>query len=256
MPELVASQSFFRLETYPRREMPERSPAVKSVRDGEDFRVLVVDDERHIVDFLKVGLTHEGFSVAEATSGLQALNLVATFKPHVVILDLMLPGIDGIEVAQRLRANPDLLIIMLTARDRVEDRIVGLEAGADDYLVKPFAFEELLARIKAVARRQIDEPGAVLRAGQVVLDDARRVVTMNGEEIELTVKEFDLLKLFMLNIGRVLPRSLILDRVWGYDFYGTDNNVEVYVGYLRRKLGDAEHSLIETVRGVGYRMNV
>jgi len=236
--------------------MQSKAPAVRNVRDGEDFRVLVVDDERHIVDFVKMGLTHEGFVVAEATSGLQALSIVNTFKPHVVILDLMLPGLDGIEVAQRLRRDPDLLIIMLTARDQVEDRVVGLEAGADDYIVKPFAFEELLARIKAVARRQIDDPGAILRAGPIVMDDARRVVTVNGEELELTVKEYELLKLFMLNAGRVLPRSLILDRVWGYDFYGTDNNVEVYVGYLRRKLGDRGHSMIETVRGVGYRMNI
>src|SRR5579875_2012024 len=244
------------MKRYGGMGMQSKAPAVRNVRDGEDFRVLVVDDERHIVDFVKMGLTHEGFVVAEATSGLQALSIVNTFKPHVVILDLMLPGLDGIEVAQRLRRDPDLLIIMLTARDQVEDRVVGLEAGADDYIVKPFAFEELLARIKAVARRQIDDPGAILRAGPIVMDDARRVVTVNGEELELTVKEYELLKLFMLNAGRVLPRSLILDRVWGYDFYGTDNNVEVYVGYLRRKLGDRGHSMIETVRGVGYRMNI
>jgi two-component system OmpR family response regulator len=218
--------------------------------------VLVVDDEPHIVNFLRMGLTYEGFEVAEAQDGTEALLQVERFKPHLVILDLMLPGIDGMDVAERLRRDPDLLIIMLTARDQVTDRVAGLRAGADDYLVKPFSFEELLARIQAVTRRRLPAQSEIVRAGSLTLDQAQRVVTLEGRPIELTLKEYELLRLFLLNPRRVLPRQMILDRVWGYDFYGNENNVEVYIGYLRRKLSDREHRIIETVRGVGYRLNV
>jgi DNA-binding response OmpR family regulator len=220
------------------------------------LRVLVVDDEPHIVNFLRMGLTYEGFEVAEAQDGTEALLQVERFKPHLVILDLMLPGIDGMDVAERLRRDPDLLIIMLTARDQVSDRVAGLRAGADDYLVKPFSFEELLARIQAVTRRRLPAQSEIVRAGSLTLDQAQRVVTLESQPIELTLKEYELLRLFLLNPRRVLPRQMILDRVWGYDFYGNENNVEVYIGYLRRKLSDREHRMIETVRGVGYRLNV
>ncbi|HEX8916897.1 MAG TPA: response regulator transcription factor [Chloroflexota bacterium] len=229
-------------------------------RDGisetDQLRILVVDDEPHIVNLLRMGLTYEGFVVAEAQDGLEALVQVDRFKPHLVVLDLMLPGMDGLEVAERLRRDPDLLIIMLTAKDQVSDRIVGLQKGADDYVVKPFSFEELLARIRAVTRRRLPAQSDVLRAGPITLDQAQRVVTVDGSVVELTLKEYELLRLFLLNVRRVLPRQLILDRVWGYDFYGNENNVEVYIGYLRRKLGDRDHRMIETVRGVGYRLNV
>jgi two-component system OmpR family response regulator len=224
--------------------------------DTEPLRILIVDDEPHILNFLKMGLTYEGFVVSEAHDGTEALTLVDEFKPHLVILDLMMPGIDGIEVAARLRRDPDLLIIMLTARDHVDDRVVGLKAGADDYMVKPFSFEELLARIQAVTRRRMPAQNDVLRAGPIELDQSRHVVANDGEQVDLTLKEYELLKLFLLNPRRVLPRQLILDRVWGFDFYGTENNVDAYVAYLRRKLGDNGHRLIETVRGVGYRLNV
>jgi two-component system OmpR family response regulator len=227
-----------------------------SVPEEEPLRILIVDDEPHIVNFLRMGLTYEGFEVAEAYDGVQALTQVDKFKPHLVILDLMLPEIDGLVVAERLRRDPDLLIIMLTARDHVTDRVVGLQAGADDYLVKPFAFEELLARIQAVTRRRLPAQSEILRAGPITLDHARRVVTVDGNPIELTLKEYELLRLFLLNPRRVLPRQLILDRVWGYDFYGNENSIDVYIGYLRRKLGDRDHKLIETVRGVGYRLSV
>jgi DNA-binding response OmpR family regulator len=220
------------------------------------FRVLIVDDEAHIVNFLRMGLTYEGFSVATAEDGPSALEQFHSFKPHLVILDLMLPGIDGLDLADRFRRDPDILIIMLTARDQVADRVQGLKAGADDYVVKPFDFEELLARIHAVARRQLATQDEVLRAGPIALDHARHTVTLDGNPIDLTLKEYELLRLFMLNPRRVLPRQMILDRVWGYDFFGNENNVEVYVGYLRRKLDDPEHELIQTVRGVGYRLNV
>jgi DNA-binding response OmpR family regulator len=168
----------------------------------------------------------------------------------------MLPGIDGLEVAERLRGNPDLMIIMLTARDQVPDRIAGLQAGGDDYVVKPFDFEELLARIRAIIRRRLPASSDILRAGPIALDQERRVVTVNDSVVNLTLKEYELLRLFLVNPRHVLSRQLILDRVWGYDFFGDENNVEVYVAYLRRKLGDGARHLIETVRGVGYRLNV
>jgi DNA-binding response OmpR family regulator len=219
------------------------------------LRVLIVDDEPNIVNLLRVGLKYEGFSVAVAQDGVEALQRAANFKPHLVVLDLSLPGMDGLEVAERLQADPDLLIVMLTARDQVPDRIVGLQAGADDYVVKPFDYDELLARIRAVARRRMPAQREILRSGAITLDHARRVVAVNGEVVSLTLREYDLLRLFMLNPQIVLSRQVILDRVWGYDFFGDDNNVEVYVAYLRRKLGEGRHH-IETVRGVGYRMAV
>lgn len=235
------------------------SDTVPQHADGaadEPMRILVVDDEQHIVNFLRMGLTYEGFQVATAEDGKGALDAVDAFKPHLVILDLMLPDMDGIQVAERIRRDPDLLLIMLTARDQVSDRIAGLTAGADDYIVKPFDFEELLARVRAVARRKMPAQGEILRAGPIALDQARREVTVDGTPVDLTLKEYELLRLFLLNPRRVLPRQLILDRVWGYNFYGNDNNIEVYVGYLRRKLGDDDRRLIETVRGVGYRLNI
>lgn len=221
----------------------------------EPIRILVVDDEPHILEFLRMGLTYEGFQVATAEDGAAALREVTHFKPHLVILDLTLPEIDGMQVAERLRRDSDILLIMLTARDQVSDRVAGLAAGADDYMVKPFAFEELLARIHAVSRRKLPGRSDVLRAGPITLDQTQHIVTVDGSPVELTLKEYELLRLFLLNPRRVLPRQLILDRVWGYDFYGDPNNVEVYVGYLRRKLGDDERRMIETIRGVGYRLN-
>jgi DNA-binding response OmpR family regulator len=223
--------------------------------ESDPLRILVVEDEPQISNFLRVGLGYEGFSVAVAEDGHEALAELKRFNPQLVILDLMLPGISGMELAERMRADPDLMIIMLTARDQVEDRIAGLKAGADDYLVKPFDFEELVARIHAVTRRRGSPEAAVLKAGQLILGRESRVVTMNGEAVELTAKEFELLLLFMTHPGRVLSRRFILDQVWGHEFYD-ENNVEVYVRYLRRKLGDTEHELIETVRGVGYRLRV
>jgi DNA-binding response OmpR family regulator len=221
--------------------------------ESDPLRILVVEDEPQISNFLRVGLGYEGYSVAIAEDGHEALAELKRFKPQLVILDLMLPGISGMELAERMRADPKLMIIMLTARDQVEDRIAGLNAGADDYLVKPFDFEELVARIHAVTRRRGSPEAAVLRAGRLILDRESHVVTMNGEAVELTAKEFELLLLFMTHPGRVLSRRFILDQVWGHEFYD-ENNVEVYIRYLRRKLGDTEHELIETVRGVGYRL--
>ena len=222
-------------------------------RENDPLRILVVEDEPQIANFLRVGLGYEGFSVAVAEDGYGALAELKRFKPQLVILDLMLPGIDGMELAKRMREDSGLMIIMLTARDQVEDRIAGLRAGADDYLVKPFDFEELVARIHAVTRRRLSPEAGILKAGPITLDQERHLVTLNGSAVELTVKEYDLLQLFLRHVGRVLSRRFILDQVWGHEFYD-ENNVEVYVRYLRRKLGDPEHHLIETVRGVGYRL--
>jgi two-component system, OmpR family, response regulator MprA len=222
-------------------------------RENNPLRILVVEDEPQIANFLRVGLGYEGFSVAVAEDGYEALAELKRFKPQLVILDLMLPGIDGMELAKRMREDSGLMIIMLTARDEVEDRIAGLRAGADDYLVKPFDFEELVARIHAVARRRLFPEAGILEAGPITLDQERHLVTLDGSAVELTVKEYDLLFLFLRHVGRVLSRRFILDQVWGHEFYD-ENNVEVYVRYLRRKLGDPEHHLIETVRGVGYRL--
>ena len=222
----------------------------------EPLRILVVDDEPQIANFIRLGLKYEGFSVAIAEDGPGALREVDHFKPHLVVLDLRLPGIDGLEVAERLRRDPDLLIIMLTARDQVSDRIAGLKAGGDDYVVKPFDFDELLARIQAVARRRLPTHSEILRVGPIALDQDRRIVTVSGSVVNLSPREYDLLRLFLLNPRHVLSRQLILDRVWGFDFFGDENNVEVYIGYLRRKLGDDARHMIETVRGIGYRLNV
>ena len=226
-----------------------------TTHEWEPLRILVVDDEPHIVNLLRLGLKYEGFSVAVAEDGSRALQEVDRFKPHLVVLDLMLPGMDGLDVAERLRGDPDLLIIILTARDQVSDRIAGLKRGGDDYIVKPFDFDELTARIRAVSRRRLPRHTEMLRAGPITLDQDRRIVTVNGSLINLSPKEYDLLRLFLLNPRHVLSRQLILDRVWGFNFFGDENNVEVYVGHLRRKLGEARHN-IETVRGIGYRLNV
>jgi two-component system OmpR family response regulator len=222
--------------------------------EHHSLRILVVEDEPQISNFLRVGLGYEGFSVAVAEDGHEALAELKRFKPQLVILDLMLPGVSGMELAGRMREDPDLMIIILTARDEVEDRIAGLRAGADDYLVKPFDFEELVARIHAVTRRRLGPGSGILQAGPVTVDRERRVVTVEGTAVELTVKEYELLLLLISHPGRVLSRRFILDQVWGHEFYD-ENNVEVYVRYLRRKLGDTEHTLIETVRGVGYRLS-
>jgi two-component system, OmpR family, response regulator MprA len=217
-------------------------------------RVLVVDDEKSIVDFIQLGLQYEGFQVQVAADGVAALRLISQFKPHVVVLDVMMPRMDGLAVAEAVRGNKDMGIIILSARDEVADRIKGLEVGADDYLVKPFDFGELLARIRAVMRRRNPSAGPLLQVQDLVMDEAAREVRRGGALIELSLREFDLLRLLMMHPNQVLARDRILDQVWGYNFFGDANNVEVYIRYLRQKLGDDGHQLIQTVRGVGYRI--
>ena len=217
-------------------------------------RILVVEDESEIANYLRRGLSFEGFVVETAADGQAALVAVRERPPDVIVLDIMLPKIDGFEVARRIRTASDVPIIMLTARDAVPDRVHGLEAGADDYLVKPFAFEELLARIKAQLRRvQGRNTGNVLRYAFLQMDVAAHETTVNGRRVELTAKEYELLELFMRHPQQVLTRDIIYDRVWGYDFGVESNNIEVYVRYLRQKLEQhGESRLIHTVRGVGY----
>lgn len=217
-------------------------------------RILVVEDEAEIAGYLRRGLSFEGFVVETAADGQAALIAARERPPDVIVLDVMLPKIDGFEVARRIRTASDVPIIMLTARDAVPDRVQGLEVGADDYLVKPFAFEELLARIKAQLRRvQGRNTGNVLRYNNLQMDTAAHETTMHGRRVELTAKEYELLELFMRHPQQVLTRDIIYDRVWGYDFGGESNIIEVYVRYLRQKLeAHGEPRLIHTVRGVGY----
>jgi DNA-binding response OmpR family regulator len=231
--------------------MAETAPEVTASRSP---RVLVVDDEPSIVDFIRLGLQYEGFQVQTAPDGQVALRLISEFKPHVVVLDIMMPRLDGLAVAAAIRGNKDTGIIILSAKDEVQDRIRGLEVGADDYLVKPFDFGELLARIRAIMRRRNPSAGPQLQVGDVAMDEATREVRRDGRAIELSAREFDLLRLLMMHPNQVLARDRILDQVWGYNFFGDANNVEVYIRYLRQKLGDGQHQLIQTVRGVGYRI--
>lgn len=216
--------------------------------------ILVVDDDPRITDLLRRILAYEGYSIAVAASGKAALTSTLEHVPDLVVLDIMLPGIDGLEVARRLRAAGDNVpILMLTARDSIADRVKGLETGADDYLVKPFAPEELLARVKALLRRNLSEQQEVLRYADVELDTGTRVAHRKEREIELSPTEYELLSLFLRRPRQVLTRDIILDRVWGIDFEGSSNVMEVYVGYLRAKLeANGEPRLIHTVRGVGY----
>jgi two-component system, OmpR family, response regulator MprA len=219
------------------------------------MQVLVVDDEAAVREALRRALTLEGYSVELAADGAEALHrLTNGAAADAVILDVLMPGIDGLEVCRRLRsAGNRVPVLMLTARDEVSDRVAGLDAGADDYLVKPFALEELLARLRALLRRTTDGDGEVLRFADLELNPATREVRRDGEAIELTRTEFALLELFMLNPRQVLTRSVIFERVWGYDFGASSNSLDVYIGYLRRKTeAGGKPRLLQTVRGVGY----
>ena len=225
------------------------------MRAGSGPRVLVVDDEPAVREALRRALELEGYSVELAQNGAEALRLVNAIEPDVVVLDVLMPEVDGLAACRRLREEGSRVpVLMLTARAGVGDRVDGLDAGADDYLVKPFALEELLARIRALLRRGGHERGEEpLRFGDIVLDPGTREVLRNGREIELTRTEFNLLELFLRNPRQVLTRSLIFERVWGYDFGPTSNALDVYIGYLRRKTeAGGETRLIQTVRGVGY----
>ncbi|HEY1331288.1 MAG TPA: response regulator transcription factor [Actinomycetota bacterium] len=219
------------------------------------MRILVVDDERAVREAVARALTLEGYDVDSAADGTSALDAIRERPPDAVVLDVMMPGADGLEVCRRLRSSGDRTpVLMLTARDAVDDRVAGLDAGADDYLVKPFALAELLARLRALLRRSIDEPEhRVLRYAGMVLDTTTYEARRDQRALELTRTEFRLLELFLLHPRQVLTRDVIFDRVWGYDFGPSSNSLEVYVGYLRRKTeANGEPRLLHTVRGVGY----
>lgn len=219
-------------------------------------RILVIEDDERIAQVLERGLIFEGYRVDVANDGSDGLRTARESPPDLVVLDLMLPGMDGLEVCRRLRAASNVPILMLTARDTVEDRVIGLDAGADDYLLKPFSFDELLARIRALFRRTA--PSAtpeLLTFSDLSLDTGTRRAARDGRIIDLTAKEYELLELFLRHPRQVLSRDLIFDRVWGYDFGGESNIIEVYVRYLRQKTeSEGEQRLIHTVRGVGYVM--
>ncbi|GAF26878.1 Response regulator MprA [Moorella thermoacetica] len=216
-------------------------------------RILVVDDDAKITSMLKRALTYEGYDVEIAANGHQALALAAN-NPDLIILDIMLPGIDGLAVCRQIRSNSDIPILMLTARDDTADRVLGLDTGADDYLVKPFALEELLARIRALLRRRSRETEAeVLQFSDLTLNTSTREGFRGQRSFSLTAKEYELLLYFLQNPHRVLTRDELMTRIWGYDFSGESNVLEVYIGYLRAKLeAGGEPRLIQTVRGVGY----
>ena len=214
--------------------------------------VLVIDDEHSIIDVVRIGLRLQGFTVDGARSGLAGLEMAQRLRPDVIVLDVMLPELDGFAVCRRLRTMSDVPIIMLTARDEVDDRILGLDSGADDYLIKPFSVGELAARLRAVLRRRQPPSGDVLRMGDLTLDHAAREVLVGGHQATLTAREYDLLYLFMRHPRQVLTRDAIVEGVWGYDYQGDDNIVDVYVRSLRAKLGDQPPRRIQTVRGVGY----
>jgi two-component system, OmpR family, response regulator MprA len=219
------------------------------------MKILVVDDERAVRDSLRRALELEGYDVELAADGEEALERLASDgEPDAVILDILMPKMDGLEVCRRMRREGlRLPVLMLTARDEVENRVAGLDAGADDYVTKPFALEELLARMRALLRRTSSGSGEVLRFADLELDPKTREVRRAGEPIELTRTEFSLLELFLLNPRQVLTRSIIFERVWGYDFGFSSNSLDVYIGYLRRKTEAAgQPRLIQTVRGVGY----
>lgn len=218
-------------------------------------RILIAEDDRSVRQSLQRALRYEGYEVGVATDGAEALEAVAEERPDLLILDIMMPHVDGLSVCRRIRAKgDDLPILMLTAKYEVSDRVVGLDAGADDYLVKPFALEELLARLRALLRRTAPEDlGDTLRCADLTLDPATRRVERNNRPVELTKTEFDLLELLMLNAGIVLTREVIYERIWGYDFGTSSNSLDVYIGYVRRKIeAEGEPRLIHTVRGVGY----
>ncbi len=241
---------------------PTRAPATPSgqpplVRpDGTAVRVLVVDDEPNLTDLLGMALRYEGWEVADAATGQNALRTVREFRPDVVVLDWMLPDLDGPEVLRRIREfSPGLPVLFLTARDAVADRIAGLTAGGDDYVTKPFSLEEVVARLRALLRRtSITAVSAesLLRVGDLTLDEDGREVWRGEDEITLTATEFELLRYLMRNPRRVLSKAQILDRVWNYDFGGQANVVELYISYLRRKIDTGRAPMIHTMRGAGY----
>ena len=224
--------------------------------DGSPLRVLVVDDEENIAELLRMALRYEGWDVEVALTGSKAVATAKKQRPDAVVLDMMLPDFDGMEVLKRLRTDqPDVPVLFLTARDSVEDRVAGLTAGGDDYVTKPFSLEEVVARLRALMRRsgaQQATATSVVTVGDLSLDEDSHEVVRDGEDISLTATEFELLRFMMRNPRRVLSKAQILDRVWNYDFGGQANVVELYISYLRKKIDAGRPPMIHTMRGAGY----
>lgn len=224
--------------------------------DGEPPRVLVVDDENTLSELLAMALRYEGWDVRTAGTGTEAVRIAREFRPDTVVLDIMLPDFDGLEVLRRMRAdNHTIPVLFLTAKDAVEDRIAGLTAGGDDYVTKPFSLEEVVARLRSLLRRSTmaaAESDSLLVVGDLTLDEDSHEVRRGGDEISLTATEFELLRYLMRNRKRVLSKAQILDRVWNYDFGGQANVVELYISYLRKKIDAGRAPMIHTMRGAGY----
>jgi two-component system OmpR family response regulator len=242
--------------TTPQSSATVTAPAGARRPDGTSIRVLVVDDEPSLAELLGSVLRYEGWDTRTAGTGSDAVSIAREFRPDAVILDIMLPDFDGLEVLRRLRAeNPGVCVLFLTARDAVEDRIAGITAGGDDYVTKPFSLEEVLARLRGLLRRadltRTHAEGS-LTVADLTMDEDAREVRRGGELIELTATEFELLRFLMRNPRRVLSKAQILDRVWNYDFGGQAHVVELYISYLRKKIDAGRSPLIHTVRGVGY----
>jgi two-component system, OmpR family, response regulator len=224
--------------------------------DGNPINVLVVDDEAVLAEMVSMALRYEGWNISTASDGSSAIAAARSQRPDVVVLDVMLPDMSGLDVLHKLREeNPQLPVLLLTAKDAVEDRIAGLTAGGDDYVTKPFSIEEVVLRLRALLRRTgvtTVDSGAQLVVGDLVLDEDSHEVTRAGEPISLTSTEFELLRFMMRNSKRVLSKAQILDRVWSYDFGGRSNIVELYISYLRKKIDNGRDPMIHTLRGAGY----
>lgn len=225
--------------------------------------IYIVEDEKHIQELVAFNLEETGYTVERFDNGERMLQECTRRRPDLFILDLMLPGMDGLEICRRIKLNPDLRlipIIMLTAKGEEFDRVLGLELGADDYITKPFSVRELIARVKALFRRQsasIESSSDVIKAGKISIDFSRREVYKDEQMIDVTYKEFELLKLLIANKGKVLPRDVLLEKIWGFDYYGESRTVDVHIRYLRQKLEDDDNNpvYIETIRGIGYRFS-
>ena len=223
-------------------------------------KILIIDDEIHIVELLKFNLENNGYKVDYSYDGFDGYLKTKEFQPDLIILDWMLPNISGIDLLKKIRSDETLEqipVIMLTAKNMEEDKLEGLEDGADDYITKPFSVKEVLARITSVLRRYkytSNEKIEVLKADDIQVNVNKHIVTKNGQEIELTLKEFQILKLLIENKGNVLTRTFLLDKIWGYDYYGETRTLDVHIRHLRKKIGDNDSKLIETVRGVGYKI--
>nr|WP_108870775.1 response regulator transcription factor [Tessaracoccus timonensis] len=234
--------------------MPHAEPMTRP--DGTPIRVLIVDDEPSLIELLSMAMRYEGWELSTATTGTDAVRAAREARPDAIVLDMMLPDFDGLEVMRRIRTEqPDVPVIFLTARDGVQDRIAGLTAGGDDYVTKPFSLEEVIARLRGLLRRTgatTVRPDSQLIVGDLILDEESHEVTRGGKAISLTATEFELLRFLMRNPKRVLSKAQILDRVWDYDFGGQANVVELYISYLRKKIDAGRPPMIHTMRGAGY----